>query len=739
MKRQLLFVAILLTVLPSLLQAQNTARYQWPGHEIRNEALWLKFHNTLNTVNNTNTIYLLNVGAWEDGDPNCFFNTGGHWGVEGSLYEIGTPLYLEYTSGNYGNYQHARILISPEMINTKENHVAWIRGGVGTDQDGVISDRKIASEEIKNGITAVSEWYFYQATDVNTYWICYQDGTKWYYLKRKDSSAGVRKNVLEVTQLANTQEAKNNKYCQWRIVTKQDLINRFGQAVVSYKDIADATFYIYDQGLKRRDGHASKWNLQPGTGTVKIDNALGIGDDGGSPNYTVQNNGIDTQYTTVPAGQKTYYQLLYGQFFNGEIKGGTGSITQTTTDLITRGGWYMVTCQGFYKPGDGSTKQNAYLYAKVNDISNVTKGSEYWREAKLPLISSLPSQPTDLTESGMKFYENSENYSAKVIVWIPGEQQGSPGQHLELGVRLDESTGAGDWVAVDNFQLKYLGNDFLISEHAKNESFNSEWSARNYETMVLERQFVLGEWNSLSLPVDLNKDQVFTAFGTDVQLAELEKLSDDGKTIHFKTIDLNGKAWEDQAIGHNKAYLIKTNVEGISVNMDWKVAGYNDDGLTNNYRTTSPLYIMQAVSFNQNLVSEMPETKTNAFNGQSLTINPVIYWKDGVTNPKVQGRTDNYTYAMNKGKLTRYQREFPLKGLRWWLEFKEAPQSGISVEFRSADDEEVSGIQVIGSNAEPTAPRGIYTIDGRRMAGGNVSSLPNGTYIVDGRKVTVYQ
>lgn len=97
------------------------------------------------------------------------------------------------------------------MINTKNNHVAWIRGGVGTDQDGVISDRKIASEEIKNGITAVSEWYFYQATDVNTYWICYQEGTKWYYLKRKDSSAGARKNVLEVTQLANNPGGKEQQ------------------------------------------------------------------------------------------------------------------------------------------------------------------------------------------------------------------------------------------------------------------------------------------------------------------------------------------------------------------------------------------------------------------------------------------------------------------------------------------------------------------------------------------------
>ena len=706
MKRQLLFVAILLTVLPSLLQAQNAARYQWPGHEINDVGLWIKY-NTTTAVDTRNTIYLLNVGAWEAGDPNCFFNVGGHWGVEGSLYEIGMPLYLERTSGS-GNKQYARILISPEMINTKENHVAWIRGGVGTDQDGVIADRKVATEEAKAGITAKTEWYLYQTKDTKTYWICFQEGTRWYYLRRTANSTGARKNILEVGEYSNANGPYNDKYCQWRIVTKQDMIDRFGYAVASYKDIADATFYIYDQGLKRRDGHASKWNLQPGTGTVKIDNALGMGDDGGSPDYTVQNNGIDTQYTTVPAGQKTYYQLLYGQFFNGEIKGGTGSITQTTTDLITRGGWYMVTCQGFYKPGDGSTKQNAYLYAKVSDpgLENIIKGSEFWRETKLPLISSLPSQPTNLTESGMKFYENSENYSAKVIVWIPGAQNDSPGQRLELGVRLDESTGADDWVAVDNFQLKYLGNDFLISEHAKNKSFNSEWLERNYETMVLERQFVLGEWNSLSLPVDLNKDQVFTAFGTDVQLAELEKLSDDGNTIHFKTVDLNGKAWEDRVIEHNKAYLIKTNEEGINISMDWKVAGYND-GSADNYKTTSPLYIIQAASFKQSMVSETPETKTNSVNGQSVTINPVIYWRDGVTNGKIQGNAENYVYVMNKGALTRYQREFPLKGLRWWLEFKEPVGNGVNVDFRSADGEEVTGIRVIDNDVPKTAPRGI--------------------------------
>lgn len=99
MKRQLLFVAILLTVLPSLLQAQNAAWYQWPGHEINDVGLWIKY-NTTTAVDTRNTIYLLNVGAWEAGDPNCFFNVGGHWGVEGSLYEIGMPLYLERTSGS---------------------------------------------------------------------------------------------------------------------------------------------------------------------------------------------------------------------------------------------------------------------------------------------------------------------------------------------------------------------------------------------------------------------------------------------------------------------------------------------------------------------------------------------------------------------------------------------------------------------------------------------------------------
>lgn len=737
MKRQLLFVAILLTVLPSLLQAQNAARYQWPGHEINDVGLWIKY-DTPRPVDTRNTIYLLNVGAWEAGDPNCFFNVGGHWGVEASLYEIGMPLYLERTSGS-GNKQYARILISPETGDTKENHVAWIRGGVGRDEDGVITDRKVAGEEAKAGITAKTEWYLYQTKDTKTYWICFQEGLKWYYLKRKSNSTGARKNILEVGEYGSNSEPYNDKYCQWRIVTKQDMIDRFGYAVASYKDIADATFYIYDQNLGRKNGHTDKWNLQPGTGTVRIDNLFGQGDNGGAPDYTVQNNGIDTQYTTIPAGQQTYYQLLYGQFFNGEIKGGTGSITQTTTDLITRGGWYMVTCQGFYRPGDGSTKQNAYLYAKVSDpgLENIIKGSEFWRETKLPLISSLPSQPANLTESGMKFYENSENYSAKVIVWIPGAQNDSPGQRLELGVRLDEPAGADDWVAVDNFQLKYLGYDFLVSEHAKDASFNSEWPERNYETMVLERKFVLGEWNSLSLPVDLNKDQVFTAFGTDVQLAELEKLSDDGNTIHFKTVDLNGKAWEDRTIEHNKAYLIKTNEEGINISMDWKVAGYND-GSADNYKTTSPLYIIQAASFKQSMVSETPETKTNSVNGQSVTINPVIYWRDGVTNGKIQGNAENYVYVMNKGALTRYQREFPLKGLRWWLEFKEPVGNGVNVDFRSADGEEVTGIRVIDNDVPKTAPRGIYTIDGRKIDG-NVSSLPGGIYVVDGKKITVYQ
>lgn len=736
----MLLFAILIAVLPNMVKthAQLT---NWTGHEIRDAGLFLKYGSTQNQLNDKNTVFLVNVGAWEAGDPNCFFNKGGHWGVEASLYEVGTPLYLVSDNGGTTNYIYSNILISPNIGGEIENHVAWIRSGVQQDCDGVIVDRKSREKELEKKVVAVTNWYFYQTSDKNIYWIAHKEGVStWYYLRRNSNATGARKNVLEMGQYSNNSGPKNDKWCQWKIVTREDLIKRFETAPASYRDIADATFYIYDQGLARRDGHDNKWIRTNITGTVDISNEK-YNNAGDSLNYTVGTKSIDTQYTTVGVGQQTYYNLLYGQFFNGEIKRGTGSISQTT-DVIKRGGWYMLTCQGFYRPGDGSKAQNAYLYAKVNTDAPI-EGSIYWRTAKLPLISSVSgAEPTNLTESGIKFYENRENYSTKVIVWIPGYQVDnnnqviSTGQSLEVGVKLDNSTGSeNEWVAVDNFQLKYLGNDFLISEHAENAEFNKEWENRKFETMVLERSFVLGKWNSLVLPVDLNKDQVFTAFGTDVKLAKLEKLSDDGKNVEFKTLNLNNMAWEENAIEKNKLYVINTTVGGIDEKMDWKVLMSPYNG---NYRTSKPLYIIQAASFNKNDISEDPTEYYNPVINQKLTTHPCVYRRDGNPNQKVQASPDNYIYVMNKGMVTRYKKPFTLQGLRWWLEFTDPLPNGAKIDIIDEDVEgETTGVKMIDNDATEVS-RGIYTIDGKRLPESDTQALPAGVYIVDGKKVLVY-
>ncbi|MCI6161133.1 MAG: hypothetical protein MR681_07355 [Prevotella sp.] len=739
MKKIFLGLTILMAALSSVVQAQ-TGLYNFPGHKIwnNNDGVYYVYTNgSVQTITNKNTLYLVNVGAYESGNPYCFLSQAGHWGVEAVLAEVGIPVYLEYMTYS-GSSIKARLLISPDKTVTAHNHISYISEGVGQDEDGIIIDRQEQGEEAKANVVSNSGWWFEEADAAKKEYYIRTDRKYNYsyplYVVKNPGATGVRANVLSMQQ-----GKPSDKYGRWKFVSKEDLINRFGVTPSSYKDVADATFYIYDQHFARNNGNEGKWTKTNGTGTVNIGNAkYGAGTT--SKNYTVGTNPtIDHLYTTIADGKITYYDLVYGQFNNAEIKGGTGSIGQRVKN-VARGGWYMVTCQGFYRPGDGSDAQNAYLYAK-NPSTGLSDNSSEWKKVKLPLINSeAGDEPQDLTQAGIKFSQNRENYAVKAMVWLPA------GADLELGVALDNSTGnSGEWVAVDNFQLKYMGSDFLVSEHAKDNAFYTHFGSATFQTMVLERNFVLNQWNALTLPVTLNKDQVTTAFGNEVKLARLAGLTDNAMNIHFESVNLNSLGWEDTAIEKNEVYLILPKNEGLAEYMSWPVEGFTEPltgpgDPSKNYNTKSPLYIVPMVSFNRTDISEAV-LNFSAPNGKTFAAHLVHYWKGGYDDGdgKVTPASTEFVYAMGGGQLAHYKNSFRMKGLRWWLRFTEPLGSGAKMVFDNEENGNTTGLNTMDSDAPEEMPhKGIYSIDGRKIKGRDTKALPAGIYIVDGKKVAVY-
>jgi hypothetical protein len=687
-----------------------------------------------------NTLYLVNVGRYNDGNPYCFFNQGGHWGVEGELAEVGMRFFLQCVNTQSEGSRRAavtvpvvRILMSTDGAVRTNNHLSYLYAAAGQDETGIIVDRVQGDNELY-GAKGCTEWLIRRAvTGKNEFYISTQntsytaalggDGER--YLTAQNSAAtGVRKDIVTV-QVGQPTDA----YGRWMFVSRQDLINRLSATRATYDDVADATFYLYDQSFARNNQFEYRWQKLLGTGEINIGNAqYGRGTD--YKEYIIGTNpSFDYTYTTMPEGRETFYDLLYGQFNCAEIKGGTGTVEQTLT--VPLAGWYMVTAQGFYRPGDNSAVRKAYLFAKASNADVVN--TREWTTATLPLLSQTDRPNlTNLTRAGIKFFENRENYSVKTMVFLEA------GQQLTVGISLDESSNSQDWVAFDNFQVKYMSADFVVSENFTGGGYYTAIGTQSYKTMILERTFQLNDWNSLVLPVDLNKDQVTTAFGSDVRLSKLDKLSDDGNTIIFKAVDLNSMGWTDCAIQKNTCYLIYPVNAGSSQQRTFAYPG------TDEYTTTSQLYNVPNVSFDPSYIAAAASTEHPNGSSSSLWIYPTMYYLDGATNPKVTATADGYVYVMNKGALTHYKKDFALKGLRWWISLNGPASSARMAAYDDygnvTDESATTGIAGVEMVAPQTSKRnsGIYTIDGRKLSATDTKGLPSGLYIVDGKKVAVY-
>ncbi len=752
-----LSVLALMAVSVQTLSAQTANGTPWTGHDISTYSLSTKFYlaDGDTTATDDNTLYLVNVAACKEaGNTRTFFNQGGHWGTEASLFEIGIPLHFLYREEGAGG-PRVEVLVSPNTDAAEDNRVGVVRSGksgyqVTADGQGVFIDRKRGS--IENTAYVSTDWVLYKGENAgNQYYLravglsdWNGEGSGYYYLGYglQSKDVGMRKHVVSMKWFDNRAATTANTYAndkyRWVIVTRQDLIDRFDVTPGNYRDVADASFLLHDQNFSRENGEASSWILAPEEGTnIKVGNKIsdrseGKKTPGDAPTWVVGTDAADTQYTSLAIGDGINYNVMYGQFYNTEVKGGKGDIWQVV-QMPERSGFYMVTCQGFYRPGDGSNVQNASLYAVTFDYSgNATYGSK----TPLPLWGSIPNRPTNLTESGIKFYENQNNYLTKTLVWA------NPGDLLMLGITVEDVTTnpTEDWTAFDNMQLKYLGSIFPVFEDFEKTADYDHYGDQDYKTMVLLRTFQVGKWNSFLLPVDLNKDQVLTAFGAGVKLAKLVGLDHEGTNIAFKTVDFVAATSDDIVVEKNKAYLIMPEMAGSMDNeITWPRLISGGAPVV----TKGPHYIIPAVSIKKGDISPIPESFTLPGTTKTITLKPNLYYsKEGnLEHGKIEASESNYIYVMNKGALMRYTHPFALKGTRWYLEYSDHPGEGAKVGVSDENGDEPTSI-----NATETvrtdrngAPKSVYNLKGQKVAEGtSAENLPVGVYVVDGKKVAVY-
>ena len=509
------------------------------------------------TDDDQHQVFLYNVAQKK------FLAFGGFWGTEAVLSDVGSTAYLrKSSSGSYG------IVFST----SHDAALGYIYSRGVSTQNGVFSDAVQNSSDatVNDGFWTISpvgnnEYTISVSDDEGTYYLCY-------------SATDKRSDIVSCT-------TTNGDNCKWKLITKANMKDQFGKvANVNYDNPIDATFYIRNYGFTRAAFEANNlsWSVSSGSwSTVKTeaattttgwkkylsvtampfyygnslvqsyskegeegtynfsvsnyvaldydknikraDKTLGLSGANGEF-YVIQN--ADLAYLpsdyTANGSNNTYYNLIYGAYFNAKITG-SGIVSQTFT--VDKAGWYEVSCQGFNTAGN----TNATVFAKVT-------GATETRSDMSNTIQGLTEGVTyNMTSAGIAFAQ--KMYDNVVLFYVPEDHK-----EVTIGVKVTNAK-EGEYTEFDDFRLVYRGlpeYPILLDETKESTDYIVFPEAEKTATVVLKRTFSTAagsQWNSIVLPFNLTGAQVKNYFGQNVKLAVLKELT--SSKIWYESVDLS--------------------------------------------------------------------------------------------------------------------------------------------------------------------------------------------------------
>lgn len=528
---------------------------------------------------------------------------------------------------------------------------------------------------------------------------------------------------------------------------------------------SDGYRFRFTYGLEGMDGSYFVWHQNGGT-------TQGEGWD----DHTVKNENYqrdDYHAWNYPVRLKEQWNGTKDAKFGFLSFEGIGTVS-TYIDAPAQG-WYQITCYGFCE--SEANDNRGYLFASIN---NATSGDGY---ATTPLKRVAPgffntldysvAQEEDksygATRTSDKKYhyceaagnfltDNPTEYSYILLV-----HASSPGDKIYFGVGKDKASRGldteydsrryvsggyryyyhdKDWIGVDNFQITYLGEDYVDFDEDKeslNYLKNEDETDKQYtnKSTRLKRTFKANSWNSFVFPLDMTAVQVRQAFGDGTKLAVLDglgTLSGKASVIDFKVLELPA---DGIAVEKGKFYLIKPQKDP------------NADGFYNLGRGTFntadfPEIAEVAVNIKEGL------THTNKAKSKATYVRTKNYDnfdKNNPTEPFVKAYREeggiaygSYVIGANNGddqtSMFVVKNNMRIKGFRGWIE-DVALGSQAKVSFDGIFDE-TDDIEFIPTS-EPqsvTQDSSIYDLSGRKVSA-NADRLPKGIYIVNGKKFIV--
>lgn len=738
-------------------------------------------------------------------------NVGGYWGTHVSLQEYGMPLSVYQDKNGWIHFQQdidkqgassgTQEGCSLEYFyNASNTGNAAVNNGVFVDRDiyksstdTTVIQRGWKIVPIEGDAKNTFRIYTYRCSTSG-----YKSSTKYdnYYLSAASSVVDVDKNC---GAFLTTDKDYSDEGSKWRIFSYKQLYDLQTNSI-GFKSSLDLSFKLECPGFNRDNGKLDNWTTavykKGATGSFRFGLEKHYKTDPKHKSY--DHTGSVTSYTFngITCYNLNDYQTHLGKYYCADIKNTRGAVYQVVH--VDHGGSYVIECKAY------SNTNKAKLFAvllqdkseKPTDYTKIVEGS--LRETVVMQTANMsPTEQKNLHVSeqnmdyaGKEFY-GSHKYFNSVLVQVP-----EGGGNICFGVRVgsvkDNDAGTNEWTVFDDFRLLYAGSttsrDLILDEDKDNLNYLFDCK-ETYEDVVLhlnKSSFKnnIKKWNTIVLPVDLQKDQFTQAFGANARLARLKTLTQ--KEIQFETVKIAQMRNDDVVLQAYVPYIIyptkdlsgentpaytahltkvgqgeestphKVTIAGGHIdipNVSLKRNKNNENDLSGLDRSTWMLNLNKVDIATKPGDSEIVTDGTLAAYGTFARTFGDIMKNDEQTTftvnknkPIIKGR-DNLqnSYFFHEGKMVYAGKN--VRGLRgfsvWFKQYNPTPGTASSKFILDGIDYTTDVERIMATEDSSIdskfAKLGVFNLNGQLVRSGStdVSGLPSGIYIVNGKKVFV--
>lgn len=745
-------------------------------------------------------------------------NAGGYWGTHVSLKEYGMPLWIHIDEDDW---IHLAQKFDSKESKEEGNYLEYETGNKPSEDNGVYIDRAyiykglISEKIVKRGweLEAVSgktntyRLYTYSNTSSFPNTSPKFDSPKYYLIAAK-TQGDVDKNCYVVEE-GSTEIADGND--EWRFLSYQQIFELQDKNSDNIISSIDLTFRLQCPGFSRENAAMSNWKAYQYGGKGKI--RLGLehyykpyenntGTTAGSyiyisnkytndfENKTIKNYTFPEGSNAITFTENENYERHCGKYYCADAKNFRGTIYQDVT--VTHGGAYVIECKGF------STTTKAKLYACLVKADNTadTQTMHATILGQTDYMSAQEKAALHIEEQNMDYaakeFYGSHKYFNSVLVQVP-EGGATIRFGIEIGTQDDKDPVASEkeWTVFDDFRLLYTSKttdgDLVLDQDRDNLDYLKDCS-NTYKsvTLHLNKTFDKDKWNGFVLPVSLTKDQLTQAFGPNVKLAKLNKLT--SNEIQFVSIDMSEVGNDEIAmrayvpyiifptkhteleqtptytallssIGNHQAKDVPVSIGKNHIdipNVSFAVDGENKNDLTNmkteNWTTNSSIVVDGSgtpfVTGNGTMTAFGTFARTFGTGTQNTDKNDDHYGEWSIVDKAtiIEGRSDlKGCYFFSNGKM--YSSAIRTRGLRgfsvWFAPTTASdgnPAKPANVFLDGISLDKTTGITpIIYGEEEQEIDRfahGIYSLNGQLISNSSsLDGLPSGIYILNGKKV----